>query len=951
MPNSEFMPPVRVLRKPYGCWDPVPLSEADPWGWPVTEYEEALSVRPGLRHVAHYLMERLVPLARGKNDHGFAEYKLRNNPAWPADLARHASTLKHEHFVLLMPLALSLTMDDKARVRWALYGGSEHGPGRAFWKSFWFDPQTEWPAHQGLEFFRRLLRDVYGERLGVEDLKAAGFRILPLGDELPLAWWREELPSWTAPFAWTGGSVRDVRYLLTFRPFRSLPASVRRAYLAGELHLLPFPGSLLFWGVKPYFKLNEQLAFALQIPLLHGLDRHRGIHGMRIPQSGWLEFKGPKAPRGDKHMHGPYLDTFKRTYRHDRILRTEDDLVSAREAKLAHVLFSTAPNDIGLYDKPMARNFQIWTDQFELLLDGPSASPADIHLAAKRMAEGGIFGYRFIEPGMQVGPYTVYWHRPLIAFRRHDRLTTICDGPPGYLTAYATKNPNVAKPIELWPRLLHRDHHARAVEQLLDVDEDPPFSTLFNVRKLLDSWEMFGKNPLPRSFARQLLTIPQKQTLTGWLHSLPEKARDREGCRQLAHELEELLEPNAEGASSKALLESLTYESTATREFEVTYWEHIAALSAGDFINKNNADCILDEATQRALKHHRRDLDPMGDYLLNYHTGKIAEHRMTGKALAGELPFQWRTDFTYGWMGGWKGNQDGTLHERNLIVVIPGKDRRRAVILADHYDTAYMADQYDRADGGTGARLAAAGADDNCSATATLMMATPVFLELSRAGKLGCDVWLVHLTGEEYPAEGLGTCRLCQQLVEGTLQLRDTHGKWHDLSDVAIQGLYVMDMIAHNNLKERDVFQISPGASYESLWLARQAHDAARIWNESVATWNKRRRGAKRGRRSRNAKDVPAQALHPALHGEVRLTYDARSTLFNTDGQMYSDVGVPVVLFMENYDIDRKGYHDSYDTMANIDLDYGAAVAAIAIESTARAAAQVCPSCARSAAE
>ena len=41
---------------------------------------------------------------------------------------------------------------------------------------------------------------------------------------------------------------------------------------------------------------------------------------------------------------------------------------------------------------------------------------------------------------------------------------------------------------------------------------------------------------------------------------------------------------------------------------------------------------------------------------------------------------------------------------------------------------------------------------------------------------------------------------------------------------------------------------------------------------------------------------------------------------------------------MENYDITRTGYHDSYDTMDNIDLDYGAAVAAIAIESVARAA-------------
>ena len=44
---------------------------------------------------------------------------------------------------------------------------------------------------------------------------------------------------------------------------------------------------------------------------------------------------------------------------------------------------------------------------------------------------------------------------------------------------------------------------------------------------------------------------------------------------------------------------------------------------------------------------------------------------------------------------------------------------------------------------------------------------------------------------------------------------------------------------------------------------------------------------------------------------------------------------------MENYDINRTGYHDSKDNMTNIDLDYGAAVAAIAIESVARVASLV----------
>jgi hypothetical protein len=83
---------------------------------------------------------------------------------------------------------------------------------------------------------------------------------------------------------------------------------------------------------------------------------------------------------------------------------------------------------------------------------------------------------------------------------------------------------------------------------------------------------------------------------------------------------------------------------------------------------------------------------------------------------------------------------------------------------------------------------------------------------------------------------------------------------------------------------------------------------------------------------------VPEVAQHPQLSGEVRIPYDPRSTLYNTDGQIFSDAGVPVVLFMENYDINRTGYHDTHDTMANIDLDYGAAVAAIAIESVARVA-------------
>ncbi len=125
--------------------------------------------------------------------------------------------------------------------------------------------------------------------------------------------------------------------------------------------------------------------------------------------------------------------------------------------------------------------------------------------------------------------------------------------------------------------------------------------------------------------------------------------------------------------------------------------------------------------------------------------------------------------------------------------------------------------------------------------------------------------------------------------------------------------------------------------------MAYQAHLANAIWNAHVARWNRRpsRQGCDRGRRSPDGRSIPPTARHPELSGEIRPAIDPRSALYNTDGQIFSDAGIPVVLFMENYDINRVGYHDTHDTMANIDLDYGAAVAAIAIESAARAAAAV----------
>lgn len=943
----EFMPPVRLLRKPYGAWDPILPDESDPFGWPVTEYEESLTVRPGLRDVARRLGDTLAQLATSRRSaETIAAFDLQDNPYWPGAVPNWRAPA-HERYVLLLPLALSQTQDDKGRGVWTVFGASEQGPARPFWNSFFSAPGVERSEAESLDFFRRLIRRAYGESEHVlRDLRAAGFRILPqneVGEFFPKG---EPLPSWTAPLLWRDDeTLRSVRYLLTFRPYRTLPPTVRRAYQGGRIHLLPFPGSLIFWGVKGYGKLQSQLPFALQIPLLQMLERQRGIDGLRVPQSGWFEEPEENTAVSDKLHRGPLREKIRRTNRQAYVYRDEDDLGAAREHWLVDALFSTAPEDIDLYGKPLARNSQLWDRDFRLVLDGPHADADTIRRVARKVDAGGLYGYRIIAPGMQVGEHEIYWHRPLIAYRTPaGHVMSLDDGPTGYLTAYDAAHPDLSQSIDLWPRVLQRPLHVDNIELFQDKTEEWMLQTLDNVSKVLDCWELQGGRPLPRSLARQLLTLDKSKTLNAWLQSLPRRASDAVRGRHLAEALRKIIEPDGpDEPPSSALPESLTFADTANRAFEVAYWEAIAELSTGAFLNKNNADCVEDKASAAVRVHGGRDLEPLGDYLLARHTRAVADADMVGQAMVGELPFRWESPFDYPWMSGWRNNQDGTAHERNLLVVIPGRDRSRAVVMADHYDTAYMEDFYDKKQGGAGARLAAPGADDNASATATLLLAAPIFLEMSRSNRLDCDIWLLHLTGEEYPAAGLGACQFCRQLVEGSLRLQLPGGRWQDLSTTRVQGVFVMDMIAHNINSARNIFQIAPGASRESLWLAEQAHQAALLWNASTATWNQRRADAGRGRRRRYGRTVPEMSRHPRLHGEIRLEYDPRSTLYNTDGQVFSDTGVPVVLFMENYDINRSGYHDSKDTLANINLDYGAALAAIAIEAAARTATRNVP--------
>ncbi|TAM56665.1 MAG: M28 family peptidase [Acidobacteria bacterium] len=933
---SEFMPAPRLGRKPYGEPDVDLFAEDDPLGWRVSEAEQAWELAPGLEHIAREVYASLLPLGQGREEHlirGHGGRNLAGNPYWPPELAAAAGRLPHERFVSLLPLALSRTQDDKGRVRWTLFGSSEHGPGRAFWRSFAAGSETG-PA-DAVAFLARLLRAAYGEDARTsERLAALGFRILPSGPHHPQPAWAEELPAWTAPLSLgDGGPFDDVRYLLTFRPFASLPEDARRRYLAGDLHLLPFPGSLVFWGMPTFLRLAEELPVAMQLPLLRLTRRHQGP-GIRIPQSGWLHEPGPE--KLERELHDAYMrETFTRTHRWDRVLRHENELdVLTHADKVARVLFATDLDAMGLYDKPMARNAQLWTSDFRRVLDGPQANAEEIAAARDRVIAGGTFGYRFVYPAMRVGAHEVTWHRPLVAFvpPGADTPTLLDEGPLGYLAA----SPDAAggDTIELFPRVLQRPLQLAAVTELRRRGGGAHEAE--NVLALAAAWRGLGERPLPRSFARRLLKLAKDETVEAWLDALPGRTADPEAGRRLREGAEALLQPAGAPGDGHAVL---TYGATATRRFEEAYWRDIATLAHGEYLTKDNADCVRDAVTQAHLPHHRRDLEPLGDYLIERHRRSIAAAGMTGKAFCGELPFAWRTDFPFDEFGGWLANREGKAHERDIVVAIPGRDRRHAVVLADHYDTAYMEDVYDTSKGGSGARLAAHGADDNHSATATLLQAAPIYLDLAKQGRLERDVWLVHLTGEEFPADCMGARALCRALMERAVVLPGADGDV-DLSATRVVGLVVMDMIAHNRADHPYVFQIAPGDGPGALRVALAAHLANEAWNALAATLNAtpERRGRGPSTRSADPAFVPPVAAVPRMRGEVRLHFEPRSSLYNTDGQVFSDVGVPAALFMEDYDIDRQGYHDTHDTMENIDLDYGAALAAIAIETIARLA-------------
>jgi len=102
---------------------------------------------------------------------------------------------------VLLPLALSRTRTTRPRALDAVRR-QRTGAGTGVLEGLLQAPGRELPLEQALCFFRRLLHEAYGMGFDkLADLREAGFRILPQGDDLPFVFCgRDGYRKWTTLF-------------------------------------------------------------------------------------------------------------------------------------------------------------------------------------------------------------------------------------------------------------------------------------------------------------------------------------------------------------------------------------------------------------------------------------------------------------------------------------------------------------------------------------------------------------------------------------------------------------------------------------------------------------------------------------------------------------------------------------------------------------------------------
>ena len=227
---------------------------------------------------------------------------------------------------------------------------------------------------------------------------------------------------------------------------------------------------------------------------------------------------------------------------------------------------------------------------------------------------------------------------------------------------------DLAKPVELFPRLLQRENYLSALKDFESTHDYYAHQTALNILALA------GGVAGPTSGHE--LGAPVDSYGPGRIagrmdDSLDEHTTPPASARRIRQALESMVKPDP------PLPDAITFDATATRAYEQAYWQDILTLSHGRYLTKNNADVVDDPATQDRTPHPRRDLDQLGDYILERHRQAIADAGMADRAVAGDMPFRWRTDFDFPAFGGWKSNQQGHARERQYSGRHPGQESSR----------------------------------------------------------------------------------------------------------------------------------------------------------------------------------------------------------------------------------------------------------------------------------
>ena len=177
------------------------------------------------------------------------------------------------------------------------------------------------------------------------------------------------------------------KYLLTFRPFGQLPKNVRRAYLAGDLQLLPFPGCSCSGAQPVSCSCATNCPWPCRFPCSHLFPRRENPF-RPAGAAGGLDARAasrPSRPRSRQRPAPQHVPRARIAGAASIATRTSWPLPTAKTA-WPTCSSATLPDDLGLYDKPMARNAQVWTHDFaccwtvpgqtsETLWRGPPRAP------------------------------------------------------------------------------------------------------------------------------------------------------------------------------------------------------------------------------------------------------------------------------------------------------------------------------------------------------------------------------------------------------------------------------------------------------------------------------------------------------------------------------------------------------------------------------------------------